>query len=494
MTERIFNFELDGKKVLGFDTGLDAQAFAQAKMAQFITQTGWIVFPNNRIEIWKVSGVCEKETMIIWGPAFPGESLDALIRDANRKDEALDAIRLWINARALIGQGESCCPGAQGAFIAAETVANYPKGALLFPPERLIRRCIEAQGNEAIIAAQQWVHPDLKGDEEIVFSAGAMLYTVFCGAPPFFRENDEVLRQDIREGVFMPPALAAPGLDTDLSDLITCAISPGKKNPGLPAKLPGDAKKKPSPGAISEYLGEANSKKVSSWFRPLSEEELARIQIEQGQNRKNRELAVKTKRFVARNTAIIIGCAALGLAVILGIRGYFKHQAELPNTRGMAPVQVAETYYGSFGTMDHTQMEGCVINKAGKGDINMVVNLYVITRVRSAYETTMDTSYPAQQWLDEGSPVTEQTVFGVTGLKLKTLDGDESDGETSFEANYTLWVPANMAGDTEAPSTEELMAADYIPPKPKGYNYTDILKIIYYKDSWRISEITRTAN
>ncbi|AEF80821.1 hypothetical protein [Leadbettera azotonutricia] len=484
MTERIFNFDLDGKKELGFDTGLDAQAFAQAKMAQFITQKGWIVFPDRRMETWKASGVYEKETMIIWGPAFPGESLDALVRDGNRKDEALDAIRLWITARAMIGQTEFLYPGASGVFVVTETSADYPKGTLLFPPERLVKRCIEAQGNEAIVAAQQWVHPDLKNDEETVFSAGAMLYAVFCGAPPFYRENDEVLRQDIREGVFMRPGLAAPGFDAELAALIADAISPIKKNP--------DAKKRPSPDMLNEALGSPGSKKALSWFTALSEEELAKIRIEQGQNKKNRELKVKTRRFVARNTAILISCAALALVIVFGTRGYINHQKDLPNTKGMAPVQVAETYYGAFENLDHTQMEGCVINKAGKGDIDMVINLFVITRVRQAYETYSEANYAAQKWLDDGSPVTDRTVFGVTGLKLTTLDSDESDGEVSFRAAYTLWVPANMAGDSEPPSSEEIMKPDYVPPQPKGLEYTDILKIAYHNDSWRISEISRS--
>jgi hypothetical protein len=159
----------------------------------------------------------------------------------------------------------------------------------------------------------------------------------------------------------------------------------------------------------------------------------------------------------------------------------------------MTPVQVAETYYGAFGTLEHEVMEGCVVNKAGKGDIEMVVNLFVITRVRQAYETTIGSSYTAQQWLDDGSPVTEKNIFGVTGLNLKTLDGDESDGEVSFDANYTLWIPAGIAGDTEIPDPENIMSEEFIPLPPQSFEYNDILKITYHKDSWKISEIIRYA-
>jgi hypothetical protein len=459
MAEGIIHFELDGENVLGFDTGMDAKAFAQSKMAQLLIQAGCIIFPAGDLDVWKPSGVCEKGTTFIWGPDFPGESLDTLIRDAQRKDEALDAVRLWIKARGIIGEDESLCAGAQGVLIIIENTAKYSKGTLLFFPEMLVRRCIEAQGNEALIAAQQWVHPDLKYDEAIVFSAGAMLYGIFCGTPPFFGDDGEVLRQDIREGVFMPPELAVPGLDAALAKLITDAISP---------------KNRPSVTALSEFLGNRGLKKIDSWFSPLSEKELAKIKIEQERHKKRRELKVKARRFVIRNTAIIIGCAALFLVIFFSIRGYVTHQAELPNTRGMTPIQVAETYYGAFANMDSTIMEGCVINKAGKGDINMVVNMYAVTKIRQAYEPTI-----------------EKPVFGVTGLVLKSLDVDESDGEVSVEANYTLWVPSNMAGDTENPYSEELANEGYVPLPPQGLPYTDILKIVYHKDSWRISEILR---
>ncbi|MDR2617305.1 MAG: hypothetical protein LBC62_00410 [Treponema sp.] len=486
MIDNIFCFELDGKTVLGFDTCLDAQAFAQAKMAQFITQPGYLVYPDGAIEPWKASGVTERPrvpgdpgTMVIWGPVFYGESLASLIREPERKDEALSAVIRWIKAREKLKE-EALFPGAAGAFIGVS--ASGPGQTVFFPPERLVKRCIEAAGDPGGISAQQWFHPDLKGDESAVFSAGAMLYCVFCGSPPFYSSDGETLRQDIREGVFTPPGLAAPGLDKDLAKLISGTLEPIKK---------GEEKKRPEAGTIAKLLGQPGSRSAASWFTPLTEEEEAKLRNERDQYQKTRNLTVKTRRFVIRNTAIITGCAAALLALILGVRGYFKHQAELPTTRGMAPVEVAETYYGAFGTMDHILMDACVINKAGKEDVNMVTNLYVITRVRQAYESMGESSVTAQEWLEAGSPETDRTVFGVTGLRLRTLDGDGSDGEVSFTADYTLWVPSGFDGEEEElPSQEELMNESR-PRPPSGIEISDRLTLSFYKDAWRISKIDR---
>jgi hypothetical protein len=484
--DNIFCFELDGKTVLGFDTRLDAQAFAQAKMAQFITQPGYLVYPDGAIEPWKASGVTERPrvpgdpgTMVIWGPVFYGESLDSLVRDPERRDEALSAVIRWIKACEKLKE-EPLFPGAAGALIG--TSAPGSGQTVFFLPERLVKRCIEAAGDPGVISAQQWFHPDLKGDESAAFSAGAMLYCIFCKAPPFYNDDREALRQDIREGVFTPPGLAAPGLDKDPAKLISEALEPVKK---------GEEKKRPTTEAIAKLLGQPGSRNAASWFTPLTEEEEAKLRNERDQYQKTRNLTVKTRRFVIRNTAIITGCAGALLALILGVRGYFKHQAELPTTRGMAPVEVVETYYGAFGVMDHVLMEACVINKAGKDDVNMVTNLYVITRVRQAYEGMGESSIAAQEWLETGSPETNKTVFGVTGIRLRPLDEDGNDGEVSFTADYTLWVPSGFDGEEEElPSQEDLMNEPK-PRPPSEIEISDRLTLSFHKDAWRISKIDR---
>jgi hypothetical protein len=503
MAKRFFTFELDGKQVLGFDTGLDAQAFAQAKMAQFITQRGVIVCPDGRVETWKADSVTELAgesgagIMVIQGPFFPGESLDSVLRDTGRRDsspdESLDAVRFWLKARQTLQRWESeqspeeagaYFPGAAGALLVTKSEKNFPRGTILFPPERLVKRCIEAEGDRAAAAAQQWRHPDLRGDDEIAFSAGIMLYTVFTGALPFIRDDSDTIRQDMREGVYMPPELAAPGLDINLAKLINDAL--------LPVKKIAEGKKRPSPSEITASIGNAGGPRVSSRLKKLSEAELAKIEHEREQYKKTRGMVVKTRRFVIRNTTIITACAAALLALGLGVGSYVKGIQDRPNTIGMTPAQVAETYYGAFDTMDHALMEACVINKAGKGDIDMVTNLFVITKVRQAYESTLPSISP-QDWLDAGSPETDITIFGVTGLRLAVIEGDESSGEVSLRADYTLWMPGSMIEETEELTPEELMSEN--PPiiPPARLSYPDELTLSFHQNAWRISAIDRNA-
>ncbi|MCL2832386.1 MAG: hypothetical protein FWD78_04375 [Treponema sp.] len=481
--------EYNGKTVLGFDTGLDSQAFAQSKMAQYITQPGTVVFPDGRKAPWKAEGVIEKPrvsngtpTMVVWGADFPGISLDTVIRDSER-DGILDAIRFYIKAMACIDG--TVFSGAAGAFIVTEDSPGYPRGTILFLPERLAKRCIEAGGEPEVTASQQWIHPDLKGNEQTVFCAAVMIYTALTGGSPYLPKDGDTMRQDIREGVFIPLKLAAPGLDKKLDAMITDVLLPDKKRNAL--------NKKPTADQLLQAIGEPGTVKSDSWYTAIDSAEKIKIETELEQFKKNKEFSVKTRRFVVRNTTIIVVCAAVVVCAALIVHGYIQRLAEMPNTRGMTPADVVSVYYGSFEKLDHEMMDACVSGKKAKIDIDMILNLYVISKTRQAYETT-ETSMTARDWLDRGSPPTNATVFGVTDLTISPTGGSEASGTVYLNATYKLWMPASFAGDDEdLPSDEELMSPDFMSPPPRSYSYSDDLQLSWLKDSWRITQIDRTV-
>jgi hypothetical protein len=473
LNKRIFSFELNKKPVLGFDTGLDARSFAQSKMAQFITQPGFIAYPNAKLETWQPGGVAEQETMIIWGPPFSGEGLEELINARGRQDEALAAFRFWLMARTLLekeNKGSFPFPGPAGAYIVSgRTVSGenpYPEGTVFFPPGRLLRRTIEAEGS--LLDAECWVHPDLEGARGISFCSGAMLYGIFCGTPPFMRDNPDELRQDIREAVFIPPGLAAPGLESEMSSLIIRAMT-------------ADRSEAPTPDFIRGFVG--SSKPVSSWVKPLSENEIAKIRLEQDHYGKKKTLAVKRRRFVVRNSAIITGSLIAIIVLALFVRSMIRSQAEKPTTLGMSPMEVAEAYYGAFGDLDHMMMEACVTGKTGKADIDTVINFFVVGRVRQAYERFGEPFMPVRKWFEEGCPATEMIIFGITDLKISVLS--EGAENASLEANYVLWAPGAARTQTQEEDTRFTAPGNLISK--------DVLYLVFKKGVWRITNIDRTS-
>jgi hypothetical protein len=513
--ERIIHFEIEGQKAIGFDSGLSDQAFAQAKLAQFISLPGYILEPDGSYRVWKALGVAEHQgTMVIWGPDFPGERLDRII--AGDAGQALDALRQWIRARLALGQilGRAA---EQAAGSEAELPKPWPAGALaavggtpslFFPPERLVRRALEAEGEDAWLrGAESWVHPDLFGDKGDAFTAAALAYRIFCGVPPFSNRNADLVREDIREGVFAPIRLAAPGLDETLSGLVGGAMASTAQaarvsKGGLAGKAAAFAGKAPavvksSLEALGQRLGAPGSARVEAYFRPLKDEERRKIEAEKEQFRKKAAMAINSKRFFRRNATILGTAAAVLVIAALIVFSTVRSRAEMPSTKGMSPPEVIATYYGAFASLDHTLMTACVLKKAGSEDINLVTNVFLVNRTQQAYEMTNPT-FSAQEWLDAGSPPSFVAVFGVTGLEIAGIDEDAGDGEVRYRADYTLWMPESYLPDYEDPRDPNInpldspaMTAGPTPVLPVGQDTQDEIRLVRYKDAWRIAEISR---
>jgi hypothetical protein len=485
---RIFPFEHEGRSTLGFDTGLDSRAFAQARLAQFITKPGLIVFPDGKTEIWKAEGVTELAgSMVIWGTGFAGNRLDLLVENGTR-DEALEALVSWI--KALLFSGKTTVSPQPYTRPSAALIADngaYPRGTVLFCPEQLALRCVQAGGADAS-NANRYVHPDLTGDEAAAFSAAALLYRILAGTPPFSAGEETVLHEDMRECSFLPPRLACPGLDEKLAALMERGLRQTRTGSEDSANDGGTA-----------LLGQlAGIKNTASLFHALSAEASRQLTEEKERYLKRKNITVNSRRFVTRNRAIILGFAAAVVIAALVAGSIIKSKAERPTTKGMDSQTVVQSYYGAFGELDHTLMDACRSGNAGKGDVDMVVNLYVISKVRQAYETGGASNFmSAAEWKVKGGGPAASQVFGVTDLRVEHLTGGEETEETRWRAVYTLWLPwqhmntENAPADS-APAAEEAAGAETL-ALPQGIRHTDVLTLQRKRGNWRITAIERVT-
>jgi len=462
--------EAEGRKALGFDTGLDSRSFAQAKLAQLITEPGFIVRPGEegprRIELWKASGVLErsdaggKPTMVVWGPLFEGDRLDLLINESAEQDKVLAAVRAWIQAILALGENAAVSPWPGAAII-----PRAPSPAVFFAPSILARRCVTA-------AAEWYVHPDLDGMNGAAFTAAAMLYRLFAGAPPFPVIDESLLHQDIREGNFLPVRFAVPGLDERLAALIQNALEPPH---GSGERFLNEILAVVQPGG--------QTLPAASLIQPLAEENRVLLEKEKKQFQKRKTASVKMRRFVTRNYAVLLGCFAAFVAAVLITVSIIQSRSRLPSTAGMEPVQVIESYYNAFGELDHQMMEACVTNGAGKDDINSVINLFVISKTRQAYENKFTPLIiSARKWQQGAEMDTGTLVFGVTDLQIT-----KNKEEAQYRADYILWVSVQLSGDVETEAAETNL--------PRPYPRADIITLVRKKDkhgfNWRIAGIQR---
>jgi hypothetical protein len=491
MNERLFLLALEGKEVLGFDTGLDPKSFAQAKLSQLITAQGIVVGPGGDLKSWHAEGVEEHGgSMVIWGDAFRGESLDVLAE--GEPQDALNALRRWISARlALPGLENHPRPIPAGALISAD-------GRVFFPPDQLVLRVLNASKARET-ALDRWLHPDLSGGESDSYTAAAVLYRILSGEAPFKGIDADSLRSDIRDGFYVPPRLAIPGVSPDLASFMEKALAPIPAEPGTPRKArkgkaerKQEAVKRPELRELKELLGppsaSGQSSGIEKFVRPMEGTESEALTVERARWEKSHGMTMGTKRFIRRNTTILTVVLALAVGGALVARSIVQERASRPTTAGMIPTQVMETYYNAFGSLDHMLMEACVIGKAGKGDIDSAMNLFVISKVREAYEQKK-TVYSAEEWIKAGSPVIDATIYGVSGLKLVGVETDQTDGKVEYDAEYVFWYPADRS--MEDIKALEASAEPIKPLPPASLSRTDRVRLELIKGRWRISSIAR---
>jgi hypothetical protein len=457
--QRILIADTEGKSSLCFDTGMDPRSFARTKLSQCFTEPGFIVCPDSTVKTWNASNVLVLNGfMRVWGPLFEGERLDLLVSSQN--DKALQAVIFWIRARLFLGDTQAILnPGA--AFISMKAES---RGSVLITPENLSHRCLitEEEDNEI----NPFLCPDLSGMDAAAFCAAAMLYRIFTGVHAF--SDVKNIYQDMRDGLFIPPHFISYGMDEKLSKMIESALF-----------LPVANKRTRENGTailnnLLTYLTEKNrgdDVQVSSFIRPVSEEEKTLVTAKRNQITRKTNIIVKIKRFVIRNKIALYASTAAVLFIVFVAWNMVNARSKL-TTKGLDSYSVITTYYEAFSTLDHTYMEAC-LSGADKSDVDVAANYYVIDKVRQAYDMRAGASIiSAQVWKNMGGELPASNVFGITDLKIDEISGYEEDNEMHYRARYLLWYPNEETNSDR----------------------TDDLTLIRNKGIWRITEIKRTIN
>jgi hypothetical protein len=270
----------------------------------------------------------------------------------------------------------------------------------------------------------------------------------------------------MREGVFLPPYLAAPGLNKNLCGIINAALL-----------LPVERKRTGESGTeiISNLLralmdNEGKIVPVSSLFTDLSNNENVRLEKEKKRHYLVQNTYTKTKRFVTQNKQFIVGAVILLFFLLILVVSTARSINQRLTTEGMASDTVITAYYAALSSLDHVFMEAC-IHGADKSDINTAVSLYAVGKTRQAYEMSTENFFiPAQTWKELGRKLPAANVFGVTDLSIEHLSGSEESGMMIYRADYLLWSPDEYS----------ISRSDVITLKRDK------------KKNWRITEIIRT--
>ena len=335
-----------------------------AKRSALQQAAGWIV-RGDQLLPWRFSGYVRRgDRLLVTGPYVEGELLSAALQ---RPADALPAVARVAAAVARLTQDKLLDQPLQlnGIHLLAD-------GGVLVLPPAVIRQLTETLSPAATLAAAARVnHPDLTGDQRLCVMLAILSYRAVTGEYPFAAPREDELRDQMRRLDVVPAHLLAPGSDRELSDRITSTLRPQRNEQRPPLRE--------WPPALARAVAE-------DAVAPVAAEEVRRLRAEAAALSHKYAQAFRRRVFLQRNLRTMV-VAAVIVAALGGVLGsIIANQFKPRSTRGYSPRQVVETFYASMGELDHATMEDTVVGDAGKGVINEVVNLFVISRVAQGYE------------------------------------------------------------------------------------------------------------
>jgi hypothetical protein len=146
-----------------------------------------------------------------------------------------------------------------------------------------------------------------------------------------------------------------------------------------------------------------------------------------------------------------------------------------PVTRGYTPRQVTEAFYDAMNDLDHTTMEDATVDRAGAGEINEAMNLFVMSRVTMGYEGV---SYiiSAKGWDERGRPEISprETLYGAI---IREVVEEQGEPQPVYRVRYEKWAPASESSEAGRRS--------------EGALFVDRVRLRQDRQDWFIYEITR---
>lgn len=454
-----------GMRQLAVPIGAAGRGTALSRILALKGTPGWLV-RDGRVVEWRFLGVTERGgQVLLHGPAQPGRTLAEVV--TLPREQALP----WIGrlVEALVAARDAGVPPFP---LQSDGVVFPEAGGVLFLSPSVLGEIRAQRPFEANRDTFESINPpDTVQADPASFAVAAIVSRVITGRFPFTGGSEEEIHEQARGLRVTPPHLEVPGLLPEISTLVVDGLARGR-GPG------------PSLEKWKEALALLQSRPP---YRELSEEDRKRIAKERDTFRGGAETHLRRKAFWRKRWALVAAVAA-GVAVAGAVLGSVLSNALAPRpTRGMGPQEVVRAFYLAMNSLDHGLMQACVTGRAGRQEISEVTNLFVITRVTTAYEGR-SLVLPADRWDSEGRPDPEPSVsvYGVTGLSLTQ---EQPEPTPVFRADYDKWIPASAPDDTQDAQASAVPAG----PRFTGEAVSDRLSLRRDKGDWVIFRIERLS-
>lgn len=168
---------------------------------------------------------------------------------------------------------------------------------------------------------------------------------------------------------------------------------------------------------------------------------------------KKTEEGARRHNFWRVKGTIIIASTIAAILVISFAISWILNYLKPPLTADLDQVGVIEAFYDSQSALDVTGLDTAMKGTTAPQQTE-VINLYVMTQTRRAYEAMKVLT--AEEWIDSGRPSVDNKtlIYGVFDLELTET------GENTYSADFSFYSPYTY-DETEAP--QETNVTEFLP-------------------------------
>ena len=464
-----------GVKRLAVPIGAAGKSSSLARILALKGSPGWLVAEN--VREWRFEGVTQNGTdFFLHGPFVAARPLDSIL-DLPLAETLPFLARL---AQSLVRLKEMAVPLFS---LQTDSILFTDDGGTLFLPPELFREVRGQRTYETNRDTYEAInHPDLKGEALASFSIAALLYRVIAKRFPFTGTSAEEIHEQARKLKLPAPDQLVPECIPEISSLAMAGLGRVKR----------------VPVTLQEWAAALCGLRGRELYRTVAADERERVLREAAALREGYEKRFRRSVFWRKNGKLIAIVAAVVIAVGLGLGSILSNVFAPRLTKGYTPRKVVQTFYLAMNSLNNSLMDACVVNRAGRAEIGEATNLYVISRVTTAYEGRANI-VPADEWDRNGRPSLDAalTVYGVTDLSIAE---EAAEPSPVFRVDYEKWAPASNPDDGVGPDDEvgpddgSSPADPPTGPRFEGRKNSDRVSLRRDKGDWVIFSIDRISS
>ena len=490
---------------LRLTSNLDEYSFGKTNYDSIVTQEG-LLFDGKNFTSWTFSDVKSfedpdrKERIVFYCGKNPLSSQAKTLAAFYKQDdeESLQAVKAVCQAYQIAAKSKLEFPIMGAGGILVDLSKNETK--ILFLPQGLYKNTVSGlSASDYYEEEGAWINQTIYNLPAICFERAVFVYKLLTGSFPYANIDQIERNADILDQNFLPLEMAIDGIDLQLAKEVNKAL---KLNSNV-VNIPGKKKKgknsedlKPNPDFPMELLDQAwkLSKEQKTKIKNTDFEEKAQTYM------KRKKSQIRTKRRIRRNTAKIGVGIALAIVLATIISNTIQTNQGQYYTKGLTSTQTIQAFFMGINAKDVTMISNFVKGKKPQNYVDMVSQIYVLSKQRKIYDKDNGFASP-ENWLLFSTNAEKYDMSGLYGVTQLKIDG------TAYPINVKVYKKnqkpeaVTQEGDILLKDKDQsVRKVEYYLLHSEGENFnivvekiTDIFTLTYKKDRWIITDISSSS-